>query len=97
MEVEIYQCPNPACKHKFVDAEADSYCLDASTRDEPGEWAVMCPECGAVDGLRHGQIKIIYEVVCYVCEEVIVQHDGEMCSECRQVHDEARWDLEHGH
>lgn len=97
MEVELYECPNPACKSRFVDAEADSYCLFAETRDEPGEWAVMCPFCGAVDGLSYGQIKIVYEIVCDCCEEVIVQHDGETCAECNAAQREAEWDEAHGH
>lgn len=95
MEVEYYVCKR--CKHEFHENEAESECVFNETRYEPAEYVVKCPSCEAVDDGNNQIITIEYRVVCDICEEVQVQHEGEPCAECHTVGQEAIYDRLRGH
>jgi len=95
MEVEYLKCK--ACNNEFHENEADSECVFQETRLEPAEFVLKCPSCGATDDGMNSIIAITYRVVCDICEEVQVQHDGEPCAECHTLAQERLYDDLTGH
>jgi Zn finger protein HypA/HybF involved in hydrogenase expression len=62
------------------------YTSFATTREEPGEHDVQCPECGSAD------VEEMTDFFCRGCEDVQVSDDGDYCSECHGAMAEARRD-----
>lgn len=79
----IYECK---CGWTGREDETRSECTFAETRLEPAEYVGYCPDCGA------NWEDMSEAVYCYGCEDVIVQHEGELCSECETENVEQQYD-----
>lgn len=77
-----------ACKQDCFDDERDWQCLHPGSDMEPPDYSALCPHCGS------DRMIPISAFWCRTCEDEMVQHEGEQCSECRTCEDEFRCEKE---
>ena len=80
-----------SCKGEFDEKEIETKLYFAGNREEPPEYTAHCPNCDSTD------IDEIDCILCSSCEDEIVQHEGDQCSECQTCQAEAIADEAKGH
>jgi hypothetical protein len=90
MMSEMWECE--CCKWQGDVNEIRKELVHNETILEPEEWQWHCPSCDESVGL----VKINY-VYCAGCEDEIVQHEGDYCTECYTEECERHVDASRGH
>ena len=81
--VELYECTRCGCTDmKPEDCTRQTF---AGNREEPPEYELACPECGA-------EVREMYAFWCKTCEDVKVDDDDTNCPECHALTIEAQLD-----
>ena len=87
---ELWQCM--ACKWEGEVGEIRKEIVFHATREEPDEWEWYCPECNRSDSLEEKNYNY-----CVSCEDEIVKHEGDQCTECYTCQCEEAADAARGH
>lgn len=66
----------------------------AQTEYDPEEWEWYCPDCNKTETLEEKYENAIW---CRTCEDEIVQHEGDQCTECYTEECERYADASRGH
>ena len=88
--IKIYECT--ACHWQGDENQINKECTYPGSLEEPPEWEWRCPDCNRPDTMEEQDFPL-----CYTCEDVMVHHEGEQCTECIMANVERLADEAKGH
>jgi len=86
---DIYICNK--CQWRGNEREINKEIIYPATLIDPGEWEWYCPSCNSTD------LEELDFPLCRTCEDELVHHEGDECTECYTERCERHVDASRGH